>query len=214
MKRKNQILSLVHTSQVFDLIHFSQESLKFRKVHFHGIRYWPLSLIDSLLLLISVISVCALSFDRMEGSNRQVLLSISTNLSTEEFIHLQLLIINSDWRYSNLGNRKDAFDLLRSSIYFLSNSCQMVRKEMGIKGSIKAACVDTIINTFFHQVFLGLTLSLMRRIFPRSTIFRWDLESNHHEIIFRNANFRDYEFLFQKQQIENHYSKYCLAKFS
>ena len=41
----------------------------------------------------------------------------------------------------------------------------------------------------------------MKRIFPWSTIFRWDLESNPHEIIFRNANFRDYEFLFQKQQI-------------
>ena len=31
--------------------------------------------------------------------------------------------------------------------------------------------------------------------------FRWDLESNSYEIIFKNVNFRDYEFPFQKQQI-------------
>ena len=73
---------------------------------------------------------------------------------------------------------------------------------MEIKGSIKAACVDTSVNTFFHQVFLGLTLSLMRRILPWYIIFRWDVKSNHHEIIFKSSNFRDYEFLFQKQQIE------------
>ena len=71
---------------------------------------------------------------------------------------------------------------------------------MGIKESIKATCINIIINTFSHQVFLGLTLSLMKRIFPQSTVFRRDLESNPHEI-FKNANFRDYEFFFRKQQI-------------
>ena len=77
----------------------------------------------------------------------------------------------------------------------------MVRKEFGIKRSIKAACINTNFNIFFHQVFLSLTLSLMKRILPWPTIVRWDIKSNLHEIIFRNANFRDYEFLFQKQQI-------------
>ena len=71
------------------------------------------------------------------------------------------------------------------------------QEELGIKGSIKIAYMDTIINTFPHQVFLGLTFSLMKRILPWSTIFRWDLESNPHKIIFRNANFRDYEFFFE-----------------
>ena len=42
----------------------------------------------------------------------------------------------------------------------------------------------------------------MKRIFPWSTIFKKDLESNSHEIISRNVNFRDYEFPFRKQQIE------------
>ena len=72
---------------------------------------------------------------------------------------------------------------------------------MRVKGSIKAACIDTILNTFFHRVFLILTLLLMKRIFQWSTIVRWDTKSNPHEIIFRNANFRDYEFFFRKQQI-------------
>ena len=54
---------------------------------------------------------------------------------------------------------------------------------------------------FFHLVFLGLTLSLMKRILPRSTVVRWDIKSNLHAIIFRHANFRDYEFFFQKQRI-------------
>ena len=78
----------------------------------------------------------------------------------------------------------------------------MIRKELEIKESIRAACIDTTINTFTHQIFLILTLSLMKRIFPWSTTFRWDLEPNPHEIIFRNTNFRDYELLLQKQQIE------------
>ena len=129
-----------------------------------------------------------------------MLLGISTTFSTE-LIHLQLLIANSNWRYLSLGNRKGAFDLLGPTIYFLSNSCQTARKELGIKGSIKAACISIITNTFFIKIFLGLTLSLMKRVFPWSTIFRWDLESNSHEIIPRNANFRDYEFFFRKQQI-------------
>ena len=76
------------------------------------------------------------------------------------------------------------------------------QEELEIKGSIKAACIDIIIITFSHQVFLGLTLSLTKRIFPWSTIFRSDLELNLHEIIFRSVNFRDYEFPFRKQQIE------------
>ena len=42
------------------------------------------------------------------------------------------------------------------------------QEELGIKGSIKAACINIIINTFSHQVFLGLTLSLMKRILPWS----------------------------------------------
>ena len=66
----------------------------------------------------------------------------------------------------------------------------MDRKELEIKGSIKAACADTIINTFFHQVFLILTLSLMKGILPWSTIFH-----------LQKCKFRDYEFFFQKQQI-------------
>ena len=57
MKRKNQILLLVHTNQAFDSMHFSYESLKFQEI-----RYRLLSLMDCLLLLISMISICALSF--------------------------------------------------------------------------------------------------------------------------------------------------------
>ena len=75
------------------------------------------------------------------------------------------------------------------------------QERIGIKGSIITVCIDTIINTFLHQVFLGLTLSLMKRILPWSTIVRWDIKSNLHATIFRNANFRDYEFFFQKQRI-------------
>ena len=78
-----------------------------------------------------------------------------------------------------------------SICYGLSNSYQMVRKEMGIKGSIIAACIDTITNTFFHQVFLILTFSLVKRIFPWFTIFH-----------LQKCKFSGlYEFPFQKQQI-------------
>ena len=77
----------------------------------------------------------------------------------------------------------------------------MARKEVVIKGSIKVACIDVIIDTFFHRVFLILTLSLMKRIFQWSTIARWDIKSSLHETIFKNTNSRDYEFPFQKQQI-------------
>ena len=77
----------------------------------------------------------------------------------------------------------------------------MVRKELEVKGINYSSLYRHYYHHFFHQVFLILTFSLMKRIFPQSTILRWDLESNPHEIIFRNANFRDYEFLFRKQQI-------------
>ena len=75
------------------------------------------------------------------------------------------------------------------------------QEELEIKGPIKAACISIIINTFSHQVFLGLTLSLMKGILPWFIIFRWDIKSNLYEIIFRNANFRDHEFFFRKQKI-------------
>ena len=75
------------------------------------------------------------------------------------------------------------------------------QEELEIKGSIKAACISIIINTFSHQVFLGLTLSLMKGILPWFIIFRWDIKSNLYAIIFRNVNFRDHEFFFRKQKI-------------
>ena len=69
------------------------------------------------------------------------------------------------------------------------------------QGTIIAGCIDIIIDTFLLQVFFILTLSLMKGIFPWSTIVRWDTKSNPHETISRSANFRDYEFFFQKQRI-------------
>ena len=80
------------------------------------------------------------------------------------------------------------------------------------QGTIIAGCIDTIIDTFL-QVFFILTLSLMKGIFPWSTIVRWDTKSNPHEIIFRDANFREYEFFFGSNNLESLF-QYYPANFS